>query len=59
MWEEAFIFFHVHVNEDQKKHHKLIVTEIEPLICFYEAEEYYQKYLRKNPNGYCHIDLNI
>lgn len=25
---------------------------------FYEAEEYHQDYLKKNPSGYCHIDLN-
>ncbi|MBP8315037.1 peptide-methionine (S)-S-oxide reductase, partial [Clostridium neonatale] len=22
---------------------------------YYKAEEYHQKYLKKNPNGYCHI----
>ena len=26
---------------------------------YVEAEEYHQKYLEKNPNGYCHIDLNL
>jgi peptide methionine sulfoxide reductase msrA/msrB len=30
-----------------------IVTEIEPLDNFYEAEEYHQNYLKKHPNGYC------
>lgn len=45
--------------EEQKiKYDKPIVTEVEPLRVFYEAEEYHQKYLKKNPNGYCHIDLN-
>jgi methionine-S-sulfoxide reductase len=24
---------------------------------FYDAEEYHQKYLDKNPNGYCHVPL--
>ena len=28
-----------------------------PLQAFYEAEEYHQDYLIKNPNGYCHIDI--
>ncbi|MCC5911084.1 MAG: peptide-methionine (S)-S-oxide reductase MsrA [Clostridiaceae bacterium] len=45
-------------EEEQKKYEEPIVTEIEPLKCFYEAEEYHQKYLQKNPRGYCHIDLN-
>lgn len=30
-----------------------IVTEIVPSAPFYEAEGYHQKYLQKNPNGYC------
>lgn len=30
-----------------------IVTEIKPLVKFYEAEDYHQDYLAKNPNGYC------
>jgi peptide-methionine (S)-S-oxide reductase len=46
------------VNNEQKKYGKPIVTEIKPLDCFYPAEEYHQKYLKKNPDGYCHIDLS-
>ncbi|MBO7408250.1 MAG: peptide-methionine (S)-S-oxide reductase MsrA [Clostridia bacterium] len=30
-------------------------VEILPLAGFLPAEEYHQKYLDKNPNGYCHI----
>ncbi|QDF28799.1 peptide-methionine (S)-S-oxide reductase MsrA [Halarcobacter anaerophilus] len=30
-----------------------IVTQIKPLQKFYEAENYHQDYLEKNPNGYC------
>jgi methionine-S-sulfoxide reductase len=26
---------------------------------YYKAERYHQRYLKKNPNGYCHVDLNI
>lgn len=33
------------------------VTELEPLKCFYPAEEYHQDYLDKNPGGYCHLPL--
>ena len=36
---------------------KPIVTQIEPAAEFYRAEEYHQQYLKKNPNGYCHIHL--
>ena len=36
-----------------------IVTEVMTLINFYPAEEYHQNYLIKNPQGYCHIDLNL
>lgn len=36
-----------------------IVVEVEPLKNFYPAEEYHQDYLKKNPRGYCHIDLSI
>lgn len=45
-------------DEIQSKYQKPIVTEIQPLSCFYDAEEYHQKYLQKNPGGYCHINLN-
>ena len=45
------------INEEQKKQSKPIVTEIKKLENFYRAEEYHQKFLEKNPGGYCHIDL--
>ena len=45
-------------NREQEKYNEPIVTEIKPLKCFYNAEEYHQKYLKKNPGGYCHINLN-
>ena len=33
-----------------------VVTEVEPAGAFWEAEEYHQDYLEKNPNGYtCHF----
>lgn len=35
-----------------------IATEILPLRNFTPAESYHQKYLAKNPNGYCHIDIS-
>ncbi|QHX35766.1 peptide-methionine (S)-S-oxide reductase [Spiroplasma sp. TIUS-1] len=35
-----------------------VVTEILPLKNYVTAEDYHQKYLDKNPGGYCHINLN-
>jgi len=32
-----------------------VVVEAQPLANYFRAEEYHQKYLTKNPNGYCHI----
>jgi len=46
------------INEEQKQYKKPIVTEIKKLENFYPAEEYHQRYLDKNPGGYCHIDLS-
>ena len=40
--------------EERKAGTKLAV-ELEPLRNFFSAEEYHQKYLDKNPGGYCHI----
>ena len=40
--------------EEAKVGRKLAV-EVSPLMNYYPAEEYHQKYLDKNPGGYCHI----
>lgn len=47
------------LEEAQAKYDKEIVVENQPLEVFYEAEDYHQDYLKKNPNGYCHIDLSL
>jgi len=39
----------------ERERHEDFVVEIEALERFYDAEEYHQDYLDKNPQGYCHI----
>lgn len=41
--------------EKQKEFEAPLAVEVMPLQNFYTAEEYHQKYLDKNPGGYCHI----
>ena len=48
----------VYRAEEEKAGAKLAV-EVEPLANFFSAEEYHQKYLDKNPGGYCHIPASF
>ena len=41
----------------QKKYDKPLVVELLPLKNYVLAEEYHQNYLKKNPNGYCHVSF--
>lgn len=45
--------------EQQRRYSEEIVVEVLPLENFYSAEEYHQDYLDKNPNGYCHLPLEL
>ena len=45
------------VREEEAKVGQKLAVEVLPLSNFYSAEEYHQKYLEKNPTGYCHISL--
>lgn len=45
------------VFDEEATHYDFpIVTELSVLENFFEAEEYHQDYLAKNPRGYCHIN---
>lgn len=43
---------------EEARYRKPLATELQPLKNYYLAEEYHQDYLRKNPNGYCHVDFS-
>ncbi len=43
------------IQKLQESYDQPIAIEVKPLENYYLAEEYHQKYLDKNPNGYCHI----
>lgn len=57
--EDDILTINDFIKSEQKKYQKPIVVEIEALKNYILAEEYHQKYLAKNPSGYCHIDLNL
>ncbi len=42
-------------NKEQEKAGVSLAVAVEKLKNFFSAEEYHQKYLDKNPGGYCHI----
>ncbi len=43
------------ITEEKRARHREFYVEVQPLSSFWEAEEYHQDYLVKNPNGYCHL----
>lgn len=47
------------VRQLSDKLHKKLVTELTPAKPFYEAEAYHQLYLKKHPDGYCHINMDL
>lgn len=47
------------IGYEKEKYPAPIVTEVQPLSSYYEAEEYHQNYLKKNPGGYCNIDMSL
>ncbi|MBS9775621.1 MAG: peptide-methionine (R)-S-oxide reductase MsrB [Fusobacterium sp.] len=47
------------IKKEQERYPRKIVVEVLKIENFYSAEEYHQKYLEKNPTGYCHININL
>lgn len=45
-------------SAEQLRYNEPMAVELEPLTCFYPAEEYHQDYLKKNPGGYCHVSFD-
>ncbi len=45
--------------EEEKKAGQPLAVELKKLENFSPAEEYHQKYLDKNPGGYCHIPQRL
>ncbi len=43
--------------DNSGKYRSKIATEVKAAQKFYDAEEYHQDYLDKNPGGYCHIHI--
>lgn len=57
--EEDEKFIKDYIEQIRKNYAKEIKTELKEAVEFYPAEAYHQKYLKKNPCGYCHIDLSL
>jgi len=43
------------IDETQAQYSDPVVVEVKPVESYYLAEDYHQEYLKKNPDGYCHI----
>ncbi|MCI1901915.1 MAG: peptide-methionine (S)-S-oxide reductase MsrA [Bifidobacteriaceae bacterium] len=46
------------LSEFREKTRRPAAVEVVALASFYEAEDYHQDYLEKNPGGYCHIPFS-
>lgn len=49
----------VFLAAQQPKYELPLAIEVERKRSFYPAEQEHQRYLQKNPGGYCHIDLSL
>lgn len=57
--QEDYPIIRESLDKLQQRLDKPVAIELKPLENFFPAEEYHQKYLEKNPNGYCHIPLSL
>ena len=49
-----------YLMEEEAKHYGLpLQVEVMPLANFYRAEDYHQDYLVNNPDGYCHLPVEL
>lgn len=46
-------------DEIGRQYESPLVVELKPLKNFYRAEDYHQDYLENNPDGYCHLPLEL
>ena len=55
--EEDLPTIYALVQEQERMLGRKIAVEVEELRHYILAEDYHQDYLKKNPGGYCHIDV--
>ena len=46
-------------EKEAQKYEVPVVVELEPLKNYYSAEAYHQDYLENNPDGYCHLPVEL
>lgn len=56
--EETLQIARKFLEDKQKNEKEKIQIQVEKLKNYVKAEEYHQDYLKKNPLGYCHINLS-
>ena len=57
--ENMSIYRTIFMEPVQGKYDEPLAVEVKQIESFYPAEEYHQKYLERNPNGYCHIPREL
>lgn len=47
------------LKKQEEKYEDPILVEFQEIKNWMPAEKHHQDYLKKNPNGYCHVDLSL